>query len=107
MRLLVASGMPAGFAAKAVDDVQHARRQQVGNQLGQDEDGDGGFSAGLSTTQFSGAQRRGQLCVAIRMGSSTGMIWPTTPSGSWMWYATVFSSRFDREPSCARTQPAK
>jgi hypothetical protein len=29
----------AGFAAIAVDDVQHARRQQVGNQLGQNQDG--------------------------------------------------------------------
>jgi hypothetical protein len=35
------------------------------------------------------------------------MIWPTTPSGSWKWYATVFSSICEIPPSCARSAPAK
>ncbi len=34
----------AGFAAKAIDDVEHARRQQVGNQLGQDQDARSGWT---------------------------------------------------------------
>ena len=51
----------AGFTAKAVDDVEHAGRQQVGNQLGQDEDGDGGGFCGLEHHAVARAQGGGQL----------------------------------------------
>ena len=44
---------------------------------------------------------------AIRIGKFQGMIWPTTPRGSWKWYAMVLPSTSVREPSCARRQPAK
>ena len=64
-------------------------------------------SAGLSTTQLPAPSAGASFHAAIRMGKFHGMICPTTPSGSWMWYATVCSSMFDSAPSCARTQPAK
>ncbi len=64
-------------------------------------------SAGLSTTQLPAPRAGASFHAAIRMGKFHGMIWPTTPSGSWMWYATVFSSISLMPPSCARTQPAK
>ena len=51
----------AGFAAKAVDDVQHARRQQVGDQLGQDQDGHRGRFGRLEHDTVTGAEGRGQL----------------------------------------------
>ena len=42
-------------------------------------------SAGLSTTQFPAARAGASFQVAIRIGKFHGMIWPTTPSGSWKW----------------------
>ncbi len=42
-------------------------------------------SAGLSTTQLPAASAGASFHVAIRMGKFQGMIWPTTPSGSWKW----------------------
>ena len=64
-------------------------------------------SAGLSTTQLPAAMAGASFQTAMRMGKFQGMIWPTTPSGSWMWYATVVSSISPIEPSCARIAPAK
>ena len=49
-------------------------------------------SAGLSTTQLPAASAGASFHVAMRIGKFHGMIWPTTPSGSWKWYATVSSS---------------
>ena len=49
-------------------------------------------SAGLSTTQQPAARAGASFHVAIRIGKFQGMIWPTTPMGSWKWYATVSSS---------------
>ena len=60
MRLLLRQ-RHAGFAAVAVDDVQHARRQQVGDQLGQHEDADRRALGRLEHHAVAGAQRRGQL----------------------------------------------
>ena len=40
-------------------------------------------SAGLSTTQLPAASAGASFQVAIRIGKFQGMIWPTTPSGSW------------------------
>jgi hypothetical protein len=43
----------------------------------------------------------------MRSGKFHGMIWPTTPSGSLKWYATVSSSSCVKLPSCARMRLAK
>ena len=64
-------------------------------------------SAGFSTTQFPAARAGASFHVAMRIGKFHGMICPTTPSGSWKWYATVSSSIWLSEPSCARSTPAK
>lgn len=50
-----------GFTAKAVDDVQHAGGQQVGNQLGQDEDGNRCALCGFEYHAVARAQCGGQL----------------------------------------------
>ena len=42
-------------------------------------------SAGLSTTQLPAASAGASFQTAIRIGKFHGMIWPTTPSGSWKW----------------------
>ena len=40
-------------------------------------------SAGLSTTQLPAASAGESFQAAIRTGKFQGMIWPTTPKGSW------------------------
>ena len=40
-------------------------------------------SAGLSTTQLPAASAGASFQQAISSGKFQGMIWPTTPSGSW------------------------
>ncbi|MCY1563311.1 hypothetical protein D9M68_1008610 [compost metagenome] len=42
-------------------------------------------SAGLSTTQLPAARAGASFQAAISSGKFQGMIWPTTPSGSWKW----------------------
>ena len=42
-------------------------------------------SAGLRTTQLPAASAGASFQTAIRIGKFHGMIWPTTPSGSWKW----------------------
>ena len=42
-------------------------------------------SAGLSTTALPAASAGASFHTAIRIGKFHGMIWPTTPSGSWKW----------------------
>ena len=42
-------------------------------------------SADLRITQLPAARAGASFQVAIRMGKFHGMIWPTTPSGSWKW----------------------
>ena len=56
-------------------------------------------SAGLSTTALPAASAGASFQVAISSGKFQGMIWPTTPSGSWKWYATVLSSSWEMPPS--------
>ena len=51
----------AGFAAIAVDDVQHAGRQQIGNQFGQDQDADRGGFGRLQHHAVAGANGRSQF----------------------------------------------
>jgi hypothetical protein len=64
-------------------------------------------SAGLITTQFPAASAGASFQVAISSGKFQGMIWATTPSGSWKWYATVSASISEMLPSWARRHPAK
>ncbi len=63
-------------------------------------------SAGLRTTALPAASAGATFQTAMRIGKFHGMIWPTTPSGSWKWYATVSSSIWLSAPSCARIAPA-
>ena len=42
-------------------------------------------SAGLSTTQLPAASAGASFHAAISSGKFQGMIWPTTPMGSWKW----------------------
>ena len=42
-------------------------------------------SAGFSTTQLPAAMAGASFHAAISSGKFQGMIWPTTPSGSWKW----------------------
>ncbi len=45
----------------------------------------GVLDAGLRTTALPAARAGAIFQTAIRMGKFQGMIWPTTPSGSWKW----------------------
>ena len=64
-------------------------------------------SAGLSTTQLPAASAGASFHAAISSGKFHGMIWPTTPSGSWSWMLTVSSSSSRIPPSWARMTEAK
>ena len=63
--------------------------------------------AGLITVQFPAASAGAIFHAAISSGKLNGMICPTTPSGSWKWYAYVFSSISEIRPSSERIAPAK
>ena len=41
--------------------------------------------AGLMTVQLPAASAGASFHAAMRMGKLKGMIWPTTPRGSWKW----------------------
>ena len=64
-------------------------------------------SAGLRTTQLPAASAGASFHAAMRSGKFHGMIWPTTPSGSWRLIDTVVSSSSEMPPSCARMTDAK
>jgi ParB family chromosome partitioning protein len=59
MRLLVASGLPA--STEAVDDVERAFGQDVGDQFGQHQDRHRRLFGGLEHHAVAGGQGRGQL----------------------------------------------
>ena len=63
--------------------------------------------AGFSTTVFPAASAGASFHAAISSGKLNGMIWPTTPSGSLKWYATVFLSSSEIAPSSPRITEAK
>ena len=75
----------AGLPAEALDDVEHARRQQVADEFQQHADAQRVCSAGLSTTQLPAASAGASFQAAISSGKFHGIICPTTPKGSWMW----------------------
>ncbi|MNK86103.1 hypothetical protein D3C87_1060060 [compost metagenome] len=51
----------AGFATETLDDVQHARRQQVGDQLGEDHDRQRRLLGRLEHDAVAGGQCRGEF----------------------------------------------
>ena len=63
--------------------------------------------AGLITVQLPAASAGAIFHAAIRIGKLNGMIWPTTPSGSRKWYATVNLSSSVIWVSSARIAAAK
>ena len=84
MRGLEASGLPAsspkpltmfstpGGSRSPISSAQTSREAGV-------------CSAGLITTQLPAASAGASFQQAISSGKFHGMIWPTTPSGSWKW----------------------
>ena len=64
-------------------------------------------SAGFSTTQLPAARAGASFQTAMSRGKFQGMIWPTTPSGSWKWYATVSLSISPSSPPGRGCAPAK
>ncbi len=50
-----------GFAAIAVDDVEHTSRQQIGNQIHQNQNADGGVFSGFEHHTVTSAQGGGQF----------------------------------------------
>ena len=106
MRLLVASGLPASTPKPLTTlSTPGGSRSPMRSSITMIEAGV--CSAGLSTTQFPAASAGVSFHAAMSSGKFHGMICPTTPNGSWKWYATVSWSISLSEPSCARTQPAK
>ena len=76
----------AGLEAEAVDDVEHALAAADRRSARPSTRIDAGVcSAGFSTTQLPAASAGASFQQAIRSGKFHGMIWPTTPSGSWKW----------------------
>ena len=63
--------------------------------------------AGFMTEQLPAASAGASFHAAISSGKLNGMIWPTTPSGSRKWYATVSLSISVERPSSARAAAAK
>ncbi len=73
----------ACLKAEAVDDVEDAGGQDVFDQPIRTRMESGVCSAGLRTMQLPAARAGASFQVAMRMGKFHGMIWPTTPRGSW------------------------
>ena len=51
----------AGLEPETVDDVQHAGRQQIGDEFGQDHDADRGLLGGFEHHAIAGGQSRGEF----------------------------------------------
>ena len=98
----------AGFAAVAVDDVEHARRQQVGNQFGHHQDADRRRFGGLEHHAVAGGDGRSQL-----PGRHQDREVPRDdlPDHAQRFMEMVGDGVLvdlaQRPPSCARRQPAK
>ena len=106
MRLCWASGAPASMPKPftMLTTPAGSRSPMMSNRNRIDA---GVCSAGLMTMQLPAASAGASFHTAMRIGKFQGMICPTTPRGSWKWYATVFSSSWLMPPSCARSTPAK
>ncbi len=64
-------------------------------------------SAGFTTVQHPAARAGAIFQVAISKGKFQGIIWPTTPRGSWRLMLIVLASCSEMELSSARIAPAK
>ena len=106
IRLLEASGLPASTPKPpTMFSTPSGSRSPISSASTRIEAGV--CSAGLSTMALPAARAGASFHTAISSGKFQGMICPTTPSGSWKWYATVSSSIWERAPSWARIAPAK
>ncbi len=84
MRLLVARAWPASSPKPLTMLITPAgSRSPISSMTLRIEAGV--CSAGLSTTQLPAASAGASFQAAIRIGKFQGMIWPTTPRGSWKW----------------------
>lgn len=93
--------------ALAGDDVDDAVRQDAFQEVHQFQDAEGRRARWLEDDRTAGGQGRCQFPGGHEEGKFHGMIWPTTPIGSWMTRLSVWSSRVDARPSSLRTTPAK
>ncbi|MCY1378812.1 hypothetical protein D9M68_921550 [compost metagenome] len=84
MRGLDASGLPASSPKPLITLTTPGGSRSPITSISTRIDA-GVCSAGLSTTQLPAASAGASFQVAISSGKFHGMIWPTTPSGSWKW----------------------
>ena len=82
MRLFWASGLPASTPKPLTTLSTPGGRRSPIRSISTMID-IGVCSAGFSTMQLPAARAGASFQVAIRIGKFHGMIWPTTPSGSW------------------------
>ena len=84
MRLLEASGAPASVP-KPLTTLRTPGGSRSATSSTSSMIEAGVCSAGLSTTALPAASAGASFHTAMRIGKFHGMIWPTTPSGSWKW----------------------
>ncbi|MOA25277.1 hypothetical protein D3C78_1580850 [compost metagenome] len=84
MRLLVASASPASRPKPCTTLSTPLGSRSPMTSISTVIDS-GVCSAGLSTMQLPAARAGASFHAAISSGKFHGMIWPTTPSGSWKW----------------------
>ena len=82
IRGLEASGLPASTPKPLTTLMTPAGSRSLMSSISTRIE-DGVCSAGLRTTALPAASAGASFQTAIRMGKFQGMIWPTTPSGSW------------------------
>ena len=82
IRLLDASGLPASTPKPCTTFTTPLGRMSAISSMNAMID-TGVCSAGLITTQFPAASAGASFHTAMSSGKFQGMIWPTTPSGSW------------------------
>ena len=84
IRLLEASGLPAStpkpFTTLSTPSGSRSAMSSTTFRIDH-----GVCSAGFKITQLPAASAGASFHVAMRIGKFQGMIWPTTPSGSWKW----------------------
>jgi hypothetical protein len=97
----------AGLDAEAVDDVEHARRQQVADQLGEQQDRRGGLLGGLEDDAVAGGERRGELPRGHEQREVPRDDLPDDAERLLEVVATVSSSSSGGRALLARMQPAK
>ena len=101
MRLLVASALPISAPGPfTMLSTPGGRMSAITSASLRIDHGVG--LAGLSTVQLPAASAGATFHAAMSSGKLNGMICPTTPSGSWKWYATVFLSTSEILPSSPR-----